>query len=518
MRLAAWSGVFSRTCREGVGFYFLISALLISCMPCSPAISADIKSINKRTFDDMNNGNIDADISMSANLVNDAAMICNVVVSGSITPGDAEQLDRILSAYPELNQVRVCFDSPGGSFAEGIKIAALLADKGIGTGIDAGAQCYSACALAFMGGRSPFGGLGTGTLNRYLHVRGKLGFHAPYIGGHASNTSVPAEKLVEAYNAAVNATNQLVKLGQKHSTAHLFPPELVREMLDKGPAELFGIDTVGKAIRYRIGLVGSLAPAFTVEAICNACLNYHLIDPKAEAKNVVGVGIGSCGSAELANAKSKTFSSGQRWILDVAPRGGQCVIDVVANGRATTAWGLHADETSTFPEAMNSVTLSYWYLFKHDTVIDRLPVRRANATQTERSADAVVRGRNRPEPSDTVRDADLLDFISQVYLPGLAEYSDKVDYYEKGTVPKAFVLDEQVKRRRKWPSQTYTLEPATLKITRRELDHFDLVFNFSYLVSNPQRSASGRGAAYVQVWRVGGKFLVTAVREVVRRN
>lgn len=178
------------------------------------ALAADVRLKNRYTFDGMTNGNIDADVVLAANVADESRMICNVMFQGIIEAVDADKLKAILQKMSDEQKGRVCFDSPGGSFAEGIKVAELLAVEGVGTGIESGATCLSACALAFMGGRVPFGGIGTGQLNRFLHVRGALGFHAPFVGGSASSQDVvPAAKLVEAYNAAVRAVNQLVKLG-----------------------------------------------------------------------------------------------------------------------------------------------------------------------------------------------------------------------------------------------------------------------------------------------------------------
>ena len=48
-----------------------------------------------------------------------------------------------------------------------------------------------------------------------------------------------------------------------------FPPELLAEMLEKGPNQVFSIDTVGKAIRFRVHLYGARAnPTIDKRAFC----------------------------------------------------------------------------------------------------------------------------------------------------------------------------------------------------------------------------------------------------------
>ena len=84
---------------------------------------------------------------------------CSLSLSGPIEPGDADDLKTFLAQngiqeWDLYRKDRICLDSPGGSFSEGVKLAKLFNLRGIGTGVEAGKRCESACALAFMGGTS----------------------------------------------------------------------------------------------------------------------------------------------------------------------------------------------------------------------------------------------------------------------------------------------------------------------------------------------------------------------------
>jgi hypothetical protein len=75
----------------------------------------------------------------------------------------------------------VSLDSPGGNLDAAIAIADYLRSTNIGTIVEADAECYSACAIIFMSGRSyyqQFGFVFSGR-ERYLEIPGRVGFHSP---------------------------------------------------------------------------------------------------------------------------------------------------------------------------------------------------------------------------------------------------------------------------------------------------------------------------------------------------
>ena len=147
-------------------------------------------------------------------------------------------------------------------FSGRIHIARYLIDAGITTQVEEGAKCFSACALAFMGGTYSHWEDGK-FISRYLHVNGRLGFHAPAL-------SVPSgrynENTVEAaYRTAISAIAELAQLGEKNQTLGLGGSgrtklSLIEILLKTSPENVYEIDTTGKAARWDIDLVGWNVP------------------------------------------------------------------------------------------------------------------------------------------------------------------------------------------------------------------------------------------------------------------
>ena len=247
----------------------------------------------------------------------DASLNCRVSVSGQIVPGDAEKFRAILvdlvnSAYDfgsdfdphrtrwgsvDVGLNRICLDSPGGSITEAIKMADTLAYgfkiqadiaplaksdwapsvliPTLGTAIPAGATCESACAVLFMAG-GYFLNIGP-TLNlreadRVLHVKGKLGFHAPKLtvdGGRYDEASV-----ARAFDLAVGVAEQL----SQRLSRYRFPPSLFAQMVSTPPDDMFYIDTVRKAASWEIQLAGApLLDAPTFGNLVHMCENMTVL-------------------------------------------------------------------------------------------------------------------------------------------------------------------------------------------------------------------------------------------------
>jgi hypothetical protein len=226
--------------------------------------------------------------------------ICNVRLSGEIVTGDAAKIVDALKALAVeisgkefVEGFTICLNSPGGSYPEGLEIARAVLDNHIATLIEARADCYSACALVFMAGNFQFeGSLGH---RRRLNMLGRLGFHAPYLL-HPPEKNDSQTDLAGTYEEGVRAIGRLLKLGLDHKI-DLLPPGVLADMLEKGPDELFMIDTVFKAIKADIPLYSdsAVSPKITQAALCNVCQNifadqrmYDIDTPptKCDAKEV----------------------------------------------------------------------------------------------------------------------------------------------------------------------------------------------------------------------------------------
>ena len=212
---------------------------------------------------------------------------CDLGLTGDIRSGDAKKLRAFLGSGS-----RLCLDSPGGSYAEGLALAAIVSENALGTAIESGSKCLSACALVFMAGIDSIAGElpeAQGTPNRRLHVGGKLGFHAPYLNlGGLDDRRYSRREIALAYNVALSEVGQLVDMLRATNTR----PTLVAEMLKRGPDDLFLIDTVEAAARWKIQLEGFAPPTkFDERAYAAVCLN-HYFEAQDTTRHPV------CGSAE----------------------------------------------------------------------------------------------------------------------------------------------------------------------------------------------------------------------------
>lgn len=159
------------------------------------------------------------------------------VLSGSIEAGDTERFRAYFESKADGFGFSVALDSPGGSMMEGMLLGEYFRATGINTivarypirpagmedfdysGLDSipGAQCSSACALAFLGG-----------VDRSIDKGGAIGFHQFY-GGSDERTAAEAMEQTQTTSAIV--ANYLRKMG----TA----PELFELMSITPPEELF---------------------------------------------------------------------------------------------------------------------------------------------------------------------------------------------------------------------------------------------------------------------------------------
>lgn len=87
-----------------------------------------------------------------------------ISVAGPIEYGDR---DRFQAAIGDIQRGVVFFRSNGGNLVDGIEIGKTIRLRGLMTAVAAGDACYSACALAWLGGST-----------RALSIDGTIGFHA----------------------------------------------------------------------------------------------------------------------------------------------------------------------------------------------------------------------------------------------------------------------------------------------------------------------------------------------------
>jgi hypothetical protein len=217
---------------------------------------------------------------------------CDVRLSGEIEAGDALRLVAALQAVdwssapakrPRIETEityfggkdipRLCLDSPGGSFSEAINfLTETLHTVSYASVLEPLAECYSACALIFLGGHLHSG---DGYIEQYrrLDVSGKLGFHAPYVAPTAAQKVDPA-MVGKSYTEGVQAVADLLD-----REPLLFPRSLLAEFLRVGPDEFYTIDRVGQLSAWNIGLTGYRRPTvMTEKQIEHVCNNQRMRD------------------------------------------------------------------------------------------------------------------------------------------------------------------------------------------------------------------------------------------------
>jgi len=143
-----------------------------------------------------------------------------------------------------------------------------MLDQIISTTVEANDVCFSACAIIFMTG----GGFEEGrSLERYVHSKANLGFHAPYVTGMPDRL-YDNRAMETMYQMGIKAIRDLTQLGLRHRTPRNFLPQpLLAEMLAKGATEAFVVDTIYKVVRLDIRLFGYREPQPSIDRFGNAC-------------------------------------------------------------------------------------------------------------------------------------------------------------------------------------------------------------------------------------------------------
>lgn len=198
---------------------------------------------------------------------------CTHRFTGSLENGDAAAFEAI--ATDNENYAMLCLDSPGGSFGEAVRIAKIFSDKNIGTRIEAGATCESACALIFMAGRHVSSQTENITRLRVLHPQGKLGFHAPALV--IPDGAYQAETVNRAYNVALgtvsSAITEIIQSGTPDAGDNI-RMSLLGTMLSTPSDSMHYVSTTGEAGRWQIE-IGPLDMAFPKDdlSLVRGCMN-----------------------------------------------------------------------------------------------------------------------------------------------------------------------------------------------------------------------------------------------------
>ena len=208
--------------------------------------------------------------------VTGAPMGCGLRISGVISDGDEARVTPSLDALMRVGGEtpvgrRVCLDSPGGSLLEAVRIGEAIAARGLGTAVEPGARCESACAVIFMAGRFAHpeseGNFGP---DRVLHSRGKLGFYAPSLA--VSDGQYDRAQVNRAYAIALSSISEVIRMRARYELA--FPDSLILAMLGTSPDGMTYVDTVGRAAQWQISVARvGLPEGDLMLALTRACVN-----------------------------------------------------------------------------------------------------------------------------------------------------------------------------------------------------------------------------------------------------
>lgn len=199
---------------------------------------------------------------VGAELLPSNSKVCDYILVGELVHSDIEMLEAKIAASPFET---LCLNSPGGSFVAGMKLADTLMIDGVQTFIKAGDECYSACAITFLGG-SIWGDLRH--VSRTLEVGGSLGFHAPYLA--LQKAQYKSEYVEGVFSEAIALTSFLISQKVHLKISDIFLTDFAFYRDDKNGVKR--VETVGDAAVIGLALSGYRKPEILgTNSFKNAC-------------------------------------------------------------------------------------------------------------------------------------------------------------------------------------------------------------------------------------------------------
>jgi len=206
-----------------------------------------------------------------------------VLATGPITKGDADKFAATVAPLIDGPLWTVSFDSPGGDLMEGMRLGEAIHAAYAGTLVESGRNCLSACAIAFLGGKS-FGSYAH-QVRREIEPGARLGYH-----GFFSSR----DDQVELVNEVLDLTRLVNALLLDYATRmREVDGGLLSELLTTAPAEMEMIDTPTEISGLGIQLLGEPMPLQS-DWPRIACRNavQAMIGAFADAGPLVGVSAG----------------------------------------------------------------------------------------------------------------------------------------------------------------------------------------------------------------------------------
>jgi hypothetical protein len=324
--------------------------------------------------------------------VSDSQVGCTTLISGEISAGDADRIRSALllkGATRYVYEERICFDSIGGSFLEGINIARML--DGARTGVDEFHKCLSACFIAFMGGTLDRQEDRPLIADRVMHPTSRVGFHAPGLQ-LSKGMSFTTEQINSAWETALLATAEIVKFRYENrdyfrrKSAYFFRDELLEEMLRTPPREMRIIETVGDALFYNIIVFPVILPDLAINDLSvfsRVCRALGIINEEFDIND------------EAASPKLSVEGAG-RWVFtvftgafDPGESETTCTLrygyngETASDGEMGSAWELGSMQAEDWWIPPNDFSIAAFMHYPIETRIADLPTKRGHATDND---------------------------------------------------------------------------------------------------------------------------------------
>lgn len=242
-----------------------------------------------------------------------------LVVSGPIESGDTGRLQRAAAKGLENgSSLIVSFNSAGGDYREGLKLAEYFLANDIATVVEDGATCLSACAIAFLGGARIWEE-GITFAARSISPRARLGFHAPFL--NVERRSPTDDEIGRAYDKAVKTITDFIRISERLNIT----PGAAADMMTPQREQLFYINTMRDALHVDLEIQGVDPPkALTESMAINLCINSIVdwgdddVSARSELRDVAG-DTGWSAARSTRKIRSDRFGEGMETRRTVVP-------------------------------------------------------------------------------------------------------------------------------------------------------------------------------------------------------
>jgi hypothetical protein len=211
--------------------------------------------------------------------------------------GETEQgdVDQLRALYDKFVKCRLAcmgpdggvtailtLNGPGGVYVEGLALADFLRENHIGTVVERGMQCYSACAFAFLGGTGYSSQDGVGDfIVRMVEPGSIVGFHAPYYEAASFAAALAERGAIEAQADSRSDLALMVKELVKWDV----DPEVIYYFMNMGPSNTYQLLAADDLFLARTALPPTRTRSWVSDipaAVKNACTYLLAIDERGD--------------------------------------------------------------------------------------------------------------------------------------------------------------------------------------------------------------------------------------------